>query len=209
MLPYCAAGLALFISELHRPDIMHLIYGAPLLLVLLFVTCIYYLENQRLLKSLGVGLIIGCLIFFGSFNALMALSANQEIATRRGILYGFKEDTALKFLIANTKPRDYVFIYPYYPMYYFLADVKNPTRYSTLLYQMNTEAQFDEVIQNLKQKRVKYILWDTLVAGEKLKTWFPQYEHPSEEKLLLEQYLNVNYKVIGTANGFRILRQKE
>ena len=209
MLPYWAAGLALWISEFHRRDIMHLIYGSPLLLVLLFVTCGYYLENQRLLKSLGVGLITGCLIFFGSFNAFMALSANQEIVTRRGILYGFKEDTALKFLIEHTKPGDYAFIYPYYPMYYFLADVKNPTRYSILLYHINTEAQFNEVIQNLKQKLVKYVLWDNLVAGSKLKTWFPQYEHPSEENLHLERFLEDHYEVIAVENGFRILRRRE
>jgi hypothetical protein len=209
MLPYWAAGLAMFISELHRPDIMHLIYGTPLLLVLLFVTSYYYLKNKIFLKSFGVGLIAGSLIFFGSFNALKALSANQEIVTRRGILYGFKEDAALKFLIVNTNPGDYVFIYPYYPMYYFLADVKNPTRYSILLYHINTATQFDEVIQNLKQKQVKYVLWDTLVAGSKIKTWFPQYEYPSDENLHLEQYLKESYQVIGMENGFRILRYKE
>ena len=209
MLPYWATGLALWISELHRQDIMHLIYGSPLLLVLLFVTCGYYLENQRLLKSLGVGLITGCLIVFGSFNALMALSADQKIVSRRGILYGFTQDPALKFLIEQTKPGDYVFIYPYYPMYYFLAEVKNPTRYSILLYHINTAAQFDEAIQNLKQKRVKYVLWDTLVAGSKIKTWFPQYEHPPKENLLLERFLEDHYEVIGVENGFRILRRRE
>ncbi len=209
MLPYWAAGFALWISEFHRRDIMHIIYGSPLLLVLLLVICYYYFDNKRFFKFFGVGLITSCLILFGSLNALVALSANQKIVTRRGILYGFKEDPALKFLIEHTKPGDYTFIYPYYPMYYFLADVRNPTRYSILLYHMNTEAQFDEAIKSLEQKQVKYILWDTLVSGSNMKTWFPQYQQPSEENLYLERYLKEHYQVIGLKNGFRILRLKE
>jgi hypothetical protein len=209
MLPYWAAGFALWISEFHRRDIMHLIYGSPLLLVLLFVISGYYLKKLRLLKSLVLGLITGCLILFGSFNTLVALGARQEIVTRRGKLYGFKQDRALQFLIEHTKPRDYVFIYPYYPMYYFLADVKNPTRYSILLYHINTEAQFNEVIENLQHKPVKYVLWDTLVDGPRIKTWFPQYEHPPEEKLHLERFLEDHYEVIAVENGFRILRRRE
>jgi len=206
LLPYWAAGFALWISEFHRRDIVHLIYGSPLLIVLLFVICSYYLNNQRLIKSLVVGLITCCLILFGSLNALTMLSANQKIVTRRGILYGFKEDTALKFLIEHTKPGEYAFIYPYYPMYYFIADVKNPTRYSILLYNINTEAQFNEVIKNLEQKQVKYVLWDTLVAGSNIKIWFPQYEHPPKENQQLEQYLKDHYQLIDILNGFKIMR---
>ena len=93
-------------------------------------------------------------------------------------------------------------------MYYFLADVKNPTRYSILLYHINTEAQFDEAIRALEQKQVKYVLWDTLVAGSNLKTRFPQYEHPPKENLHLEQYLEDHYEVIGMENGFKILQRR-
>jgi hypothetical protein len=209
MLPYWAAGLALWLSELHRKDVVHLIYGSPLLLILFLVTWNSCFDTKRGLRNFGLGLITFCLILFGSFNMLIALSANQEIVSRRGTLYGFKEDPALKFLIEQTKAGDYVFIYPYYPMYYFLADVKNPTRYSILLYHINTEAQFNEVIENLQHKPVKYVLWDTLVDGPNLKTWFPQYEHPPKENLYLERFLEDHYAVIAVENGFRILRRRE
>jgi len=45
-----------------------------------------------------------CLILFGSYNALIAASANQKIVSRRGVLYGFKVDNALKYLIEKTNP---------------------------------------------------------------------------------------------------------
>ena len=208
MLTYWLAGSAFLIAEIHRKDIMHLIYGSPLLLIILFVICSYLFANKSFYKLI-ITLITSCMILFGGYNAFIAANANQEIVTRRGILYGFKKDSALKFLIEHTKPGDYAFIYPYYPMYYFLADIKNPTRYSILLYHINTEAQFSEVIDNLEANKVKYVLWDTLVSGINIKIWFPQYEHPANENLHLEQYLEDNYDIIGIENGFRILCRRE
>lgn len=209
MIVYWMVGFALLISELHRKDITHLIYGSPILLILLFVIWNYCFENKKFLKILGFSLLTMSLVLFGSFNALIALSANEKIVSRQGILYGFKQDLALKFLIEHTKPGDYAFVYPYYPMYYFLADVKNPTRYFTLISNFHTDAQFNEVIEDLKRKPVEYVLWDTLVSGATLKTWFPQYERSSEGSVHLERYLEDHYEVIGKENGFKILRRKD
>jgi 4-amino-4-deoxy-L-arabinose transferase-like glycosyltransferase len=205
MFPYWTAGIALWIAEFHRKDILHLIYGSPLLLILFFF--FWNLSPKRVFKDLVLGLIIFTLVLFGSLNLLIAMSANHKIASRRGVIYGQKEDPALNFLINHTNPGDYVFIYPYYPMYYFLADVKNPTRYSILLYHINTKAQFDEAIRALEQKQVKYVLWDTVVAGSNLKTWFPQYIQPPNDKLHLEHYLEDHYETIGILNGFKILHR--
>jgi hypothetical protein len=199
----------MWISELHRKDIMHLVYGSPLLLILLFSTWNYCFDDKRVIKVIGLGLLTFCIILHGTFYTLAAVNAGQQIATRRGVLYGFKPDPALKFLMDHTKPGDYVFVYPYYPMYYFLADVKNPTRYSILLYNINTEEQFNEVINDLKQKQVKYVLWDTLMTGSSLTNWFPRYEHPAQEHLRLERYLESHYEVIEVQSDFKILRLRE
>lgn len=209
MLPYWTAGFAFWISESHRRDIIHLIYGSPLLLIIFFVICYYFFKNKKFFKLVGFGLITCCLILFGSLNAFIAMNANKKIVTQRGVLYGFKEDSALKFLIEHIKPGDYAFIYPYYPMYYFLANVKNPTRYSILLYHINSDAQFHEVINNIEQKRVEYVLLDTVVAGSNLKTWFPQYKQPSKDNLYLERYFDDHYDTIGTKNGFKILQRRQ
>jgi len=206
MLPYWAVGFALWISELHRPDIFHLIYGSPLLPIILLVICSQVLANQRKVFIACVGLIMVGMALFGTFNLLPAVGAWQEIASRRGSIYAPKQDSALQFLMERTKPGDYVFVYPYYPMYYFLADLKNPTRYSILLYHINTDDQFKEVLKDLEQKRVKYVLWDTLVAGKNLQNWFPNYQQPYEQNLYLERYLEDHYLFIDILNGFKIMR---
>jgi 4-amino-4-deoxy-L-arabinose transferase-like glycosyltransferase len=208
MLPYWAAGLALGVSELHRADVVHLIYGAPLLLIIFLVVWNYCCNNKRVLKSFGLGLITVTVILLGCVNFLNATSGAEKIVTRRGVLYGTK-DPALTFLIEHTKPGDYVFIYPYYPMYYFFADVKNPTRYSVLLYHYNTDKQFAEAIESLKQKHVKYVLWGSHATQSNLKILFPQYKQPAKDDLHLEQYLENHYGVIGIKNGFKIMRLRK
>jgi hypothetical protein len=120
-----------------------------------------------------------------------------------------KDDAALRFLNITIPQGEYVFVYPYYPMYYFLADLRNPTRFSTLVYNYNTDSQFDEVIDDLSRKRVRYILWDTVVEGKNLTTWFPQYRHPAEERLKLEKFLQTHYEQKAVLNGFRVLLRKE
>jgi hypothetical protein len=171
------------------------------------VTWDYCFRNKKILHSIGIGIVTVSIIFFGGFNALVAASANQKIVSRRGVLYGLKEDRALKFLINNTTPGDYVYVHPYYPMYYFLADVRNPTRYSAVYY--CSDAQAKEVIENLKSKRVKYVLSDKMISIAHLQTWFPKYEHPTGGDLRLEQYLKDHYEVIGAENGFDILQRRE
>jgi hypothetical protein len=57
MLPYWAAGFSLWVSELHRTDIMHLAIGSALLLIILLVTWSYCFNNKRVFQILGLGLI--------------------------------------------------------------------------------------------------------------------------------------------------------
>jgi hypothetical protein len=146
---------------------------------------------------------------FGVVSAAIATNANHKIATRVGNVYSFNEDYLMNFLLQNTKPGEPVFIYPYCPMYYFLANVKNQTRYSILVYQINTEAQFDEAISDLEKNQTKYVLWDTYASANNLTTWFPQYCQPPEDRQILEKYLRGHYEVIAEKNKFKILQRRE
>ena len=93
-------------------------------------------------------------------------------------------------------------------MYYFLAEVKNPTRYNNLIYKYHTELQFKEAVETLEKKNVRYILWDTVVEGANLTKWFPRYKHPIGESLIMEKYITESYRLIDIKNGFRIMERK-
>jgi len=172
--PYWTVGLGLWISELHRQDIVHLIYGSPVLLILLTVAWDSCWRRWEVVRNLGLGLVTFTLITYGAANCFKILAAQHRVETRQGTLYAFQPDDALTFLHKQVKAKEEVLIYPYYPMYYFYANIKNPTRHSILMYNINTKKQFNEVIDNLKQKKVKYVFWDTLVEGDNLKIWFPK-----------------------------------
>jgi hypothetical protein len=152
--------------------------------------------------------LVCCVALLAALLALIASTPATTMETRRGAIQLFTDDDALDFLHQNIPAGEQVFVYPYYPMYYFLANVRNPTRYSILMYHINTPEQFDEVIQALESEQVKLVLWDTWVAGANLRQWFPEYQDPPADEQRLEQYLNDNYKVVQVKNRFRILQRK-
>ena len=58
----------------------------------------------------------------------------------------------------NSTKNDYIFIFPNAPMFYFLTDRKNPTRYINLPLGLHSPGQEREVVDNLKKKRIRLIL---------------------------------------------------
>ena len=208
-IPYWVMALAFWISEMHRKDIPHIIWGSPLFLVIFYFIWNVSFKKSRMIRLLGMSLLMISLTLFGAFNRLIASSADYKIVTRRGTVHTHGNDNALIFLHDQVKAGEYVFIYPYYPMYYFLAGIRNPTEYTILVYNYNTEAQFHKAIMDLELKNVRYILSDTLVTGQNLNTWFPQYKHPSSNDLEIEQYIEGHYKFREIRNGFKIMQRRE
>ena len=201
---YWCAGFALFAAECHRSDMFHLIYGSPILLTAVILT----LERTDGLLAVTIRrTLVSCVVLLAAVLVLVGSMPATAMETRSGAIHRFGQDEALDFLHENVSTGEQVFVYPYYPMYYFLANVRNPTRYSILMYHINTPEQFDEVIRDLEAGQVRYVLWDTLVAGANLTRWFPGYQDPPYDEQLLERYLDNHYTVIGVKNGFRVLQR--
>jgi Dolichyl-phosphate-mannose-protein mannosyltransferase len=204
MLPYWLAGYALWASELQRLDLGHLRNGCPILIILFFALCERQQKKMPMRLALGM---MACLTVYATANLLGAYAAQTAIHSRLGTLRASSPDAALKFLIAHTRPGENVFVYPYRPIYYFLADVRNPTRYSYLIYGFHTPAQFREATNDLERKKVRYILWDNL-ARQNLTALFPAYRQPPADQLIMEPYLEAHYRQIGFEKQFRILERK-
>lgn len=207
LLTLLLAGGALWLSEMQRRDFAHLVYGSPVLLIVLFASA--ELKFSGPVRKAMVSTVATGLIIFGALNFISCRQGSHAVETRRGTIETVSDDEALRFLCTEVERREFVFVYPYYPAYYYLADVRNPTRFSILLYDYNTPEHFDEVIRNLEQKRVRYVLWDQEVYGDKLRTWFPAYHHPADDKLKLEHYIRANYDQIAVKSGFRILERRD
>ncbi len=143
--------------------------------------------------------------------AVVALFAQHTIHTPLAELFCdaiTEQDPVLEFLSEHVKPGQPIFVYPYAPVYYFLSAARNPTRYSLLLYGLNTEAQFREVVQSLESNEVRYVVWDRS-SLDSMRLWFPAYRIPPPNDLIIEPYLLDHYRVIGgSEQGYRFLERK-
>jgi len=197
------AGAALWLSEIHRKDICHLVFGSPLLIIV----CVFYLQARRdrgsilAIQALSISAI--CLAIATLAIALVA----HPMATRVGRVNMATYDPVLTAIDDHVAAGEEVFIYPYAPMYYFLSATNNPTRYSTLFYnfKIGSRFEFDEVTQNLDQHRVKYALWDKGVK-DKLNSLFPG---SGPKQLVIEPYLESHYRPVWSHDGIFLMERKD
>ena len=204
LLLYWLCGMALWLSELHRKDIFHLVFGSPLLIIL----CIYYLEQYRAkVADLTLQVLAISSACLTAFNLFLALSA-RPLPTRVGSVAVFKSVSGLKALNERVAPGEEIFAYPYCPMYYFLSATTNPTRYGGLLYNFNTPEQFDEVVRVLEQRRVRYVLWDMHFQAKELPALFPASARINAGAMIIEPYLESHYKVVWADADTRLMERQ-
>jgi hypothetical protein len=202
---YWLCGWALWLSEIHRKDICHLVFGSPLLIIL----CIYYLEQYRAkVADLGLQILAISAACLAGFNLFLVLSV-RPIATRVGSVAVFENVPLLGLLDDKVAPGEEIYAYPYCPMYYFLSATTNPTRYGALVYNFNTPSQFEEVIRVLDQRRVRYVVWDTNFEAKTVAAAFPALARMPPRKFIIEPYLESHYKLVKEEDGIRLLERKD
>lgn len=200
---YWLAGVALWLSEIHRKDITHLVFGSPLLVVLL----VYYLQKNR--KQIYQWPLQAIAITAASLAAatLMLALVAHPFKTRAGTIYVTVDQPEVAALIDHVPAGENVFIYPYAPMDYFLSKTVNPTRYSTFCFNSRIGDKYvvDEVMEDLEKKKVKYVLWDQ--DFEKVVSkYFPS---STAKRFVIAPYLNAHYLPIWSRNGTVLLQRKD
>ena len=204
ILLYWLCGGALWLAELHRKDMTHLVFGSPLLIIL----CIHFLVEYRgkvagaALQVLSISAV--CLV---GFNLLCLLLAAHSITTRVGSVAMFRDAPVLNFLEKHVAPGEEIFAYPYCPRYYFLSSTTNPTPYSILIYNYNTPSQFQEVVRILDQHKVRYVLWDQNIEEVRAAV-FPGSTRLPPGGFIIEPYLESHYKLVQVVDGVRIMERK-
>jgi hypothetical protein len=198
-------GWAMWLSEIHRADIYHLVFGSPLLL-LVGIRLLSDLKSRPISWLLQVLAISGsCLMIV---NLLQVVTAHP-VATRAGTVRMLRPDPVLQFVDRVIPPGEETFFYPYCPMDYFLTGTKNPTRFSILVYKYNPPEEFQEVVRVLEQHRVKYVIWDESFQDRTFKTVFPGVAPIPPQATVIEPYLESRYRQIAKLDRYRILLRNE
>ena len=205
ILLYALSGAAMWLSEIHRKEMAHIIFGSPLLIIL-FVYFVGEYRGRVARIALQLFAITSALLV--AFNLCLTFTAHAE-ETRVGPIAMFKPSPALTFLNEHIAPGEEIFAYPYCPRFYFWSGATNPTRYSLLIYNYNTPDQFREVVRVLEERKVKYVLWDASFRSKTAVTFFPSAADAPVGGLIMEPYLESHYTLVTTEEGIRILVRKD
>ena len=158
-----AAGA--FFSESHSPDIVHLIWGSPLLLILFAYQWERLNSGVRALKRplqiAGVG-VIALTLFAAGRKAINMSRIDGRVETRRGVLYVHPEmvvptQSWINAIEQRVPEGGETFFYPYMADVYFLTATRNPTRYDVLLPDFHRADQVEEAIASLERARPAYV----------------------------------------------------
>jgi hypothetical protein len=155
---YLLAGSALALTQYPRMDALHLVWSAPVLLVIGAVA----LDRVRP--------VVASLIVLGAFaltsptiaSRLMAVAqptvAIQDVRYAAGIEVPEPTRDDLQGIVADiqarTTPDEPIFVYPTSPLLYALADRPNPTRFDHLNPGAADARQIDQVIHDLEGVRL-------------------------------------------------------
>ena len=150
-------------------------------------------------------MLTACAWLLAILNVLVVSTARTPIATRRGVVYGYRPDPILDYLNGHIRPGEEILAYPYRPMYYFLLDANNATKYSFFMRGMHPDSVFREAVDALETKKIKHVIWDTSYDDPGIAWANP---HLPQAVPIVEPYLVEHYTIVYANKGVRLLERK-
>ncbi len=173
---------------------------------------------EMLLYAALVAFIISGLLGYSGFRAyspsrppydyLAGLSERSEnyvaldLPRARGVYIpperAYITKTVVDYITWKTAPDEPIFVFPYSPMYYFLADRPSASKYPAI-YAIPQKYR-EQVVEELEKKKVNYIIYVTRgpFLGLTIDTRFPE----------IQSYLGKNYQTEKSFDDTFILRRK-
>jgi 4-amino-4-deoxy-L-arabinose transferase-like glycosyltransferase len=174
------AGAGAFFSELHSPDMTHLMWAAPLMLILLAYQWDAVVSNPAARRPALAATVIAVALLFSMAGrkAFKALRIDGRVETRRGVVYvmpSLLRDTiaAINAIQERVPPGGETFFYPYMAELYFLTDTRNPTRYDVLLPGFHSASHVEETIARLSRARPEFVFSFDRIQRWTIRPHFP------------------------------------
>ncbi len=158
-----------------RADIIHFMYLMPLFALVLG----WMIDGRdipgrlfREVKPFFITYLAIAFLLFATPLLLRSLNARDQLRTRRGVVKVPESDTVIEYVQAHVAAGDKILVYPYLPLYYYLTDTANPTRYEYFQPGMHTPQQAQEMLAELTAARVPVVLFEASF-WEKVPTSWP------------------------------------
>ena len=196
---------ALLASTFPRPDLTHLMYVAP----------IFYVLGASLLASLVSGrwtlLVLSLLCMAAASFLSVAVSLRlqeQDMDTIAGKIHGNRADLQLvEMVTSRVRPGDTLFVFPYAPIFYFLTDAHNPTRYSFLQPGMFTREDEGAALESLTACPPRWVLYFNATPETYLRTW-PSSDPRRLRMPSIEDFIRRNYRMVASADRFELMEKR-
>lgn len=197
------AGLVFLRAGYGRYDIGHVSYSTPLIFVALFyVTMLYVRQYKPALDKLWLPVAVVALLFIPapslqSERLFALLNVNYERVKDYVTLpvspdEKWTNDTSekvAKYIRANTGTDDPIFVFTQQPIYYYLADRRNPTRFYVSWFADPTPLE-NEMLASLKKNKPKLIVYSSGDGWDKVDGFSMQERAPKVDKWLKANYSN-------------------
>ena len=199
-------GAATVASTWPRPDMTHLMYVSALPYILAFTLLARALSgNLRTTLSCVLLLVALCEIGFAVHERLR----EPWLATRVGEVHGKPEDFAvLRTIQASIPPDGTLFVFPYWPIYYFTTGARNPTRYSYLQAGMFPDEDVLNALHALEANPPSFVVYRSISPEAYLKIW-PSSDPKRLRMPEIESFIKAHYRLEARAGKFEILRFKQ
>lgn len=230
---YALAAFAFFLSSWHRPDILHLIYGASLPLILFFFlfkkgllsSTIFITEEKtkyrKLLPALGflILLLIGINTLSRAEDNLLKRFRHPHFAieTPHGrqwtdiATYAQDYNFLIPFLKKRLKPQEPFLVMHYQPIIYYFLNAHNPTDTDYFYPEHNSREQFQRILETIKQKNIRFIIKDRFLEGiisGKDAAIYPYADLEVYRQEPVNRYVEENYLPVLVLNHFTLYQRK-
>jgi hypothetical protein len=230
---YLLAGALLLFNLFPRMDAMHITYSAPVLFISgSFALYCFYRRLQATLDGSAVAP-LASLLLYGGLLLLPAATMLPNLEWRASALFVGEGDQrrfeppdyvslglpgagvlvrastrdnigrAAQYVAERTEPGEPMFAYPTVPVFYFLADRPNPTRFGHLFPGAATEVEQQELILALERSSVRYVIWDQYWVDE----WGRDGKHTLNQAVT--DYILSRYRLEATFGPLHVLARSE
>jgi len=203
------SGGALIGSAYPRWDLMHLLYVAPVFVILAAVWMERHVRRTAALFAATVVLMPAVVM---AASNLANLEPRQRVETPVGRLVASPADARqLRMCLSHTRRGESLFVFPYQPMFYFLTATRNPTRYSFLQPGMMSREDEHEAATQLRADPPEWMLYAAFEPRYYLRIW-PS-SNPADLRMpAIEDFIRDHYAALPDAANegpeYRLLERR-
>jgi len=221
-------GLALFLSSHNHPDFLHLLHVMPFSLIIFFTIVenpIRELQKykNKALFSLDLVLCVPCILFVlweGTFLRGLTSFPTYWLKTYRGyIAVPFKNSYYEKrdlfhIIKSHASVGDYIFVYHWSPVIYFISGMKNPTPFDSYLPIYNSSEHIRKILESIGKTKPQVVIKDDYIKRffdprDAVSLSFPFVDRPFLlEKDFLDRFILREYSLEVDIGQYKILLKR-